>query len=358
MIDYLVIGGGPAGAAAAIVLAEAGASVQLVGRARLPGQQFGESLSPGCAGLIHQLGLWPSFERDGHLPCYTHRSAWNSDELAVHDLIRDPRGHGWHIDRNLFERRMLERARALGVSVTEQRLGGAWSFHDDHWCGSLPRGGQGIRAHRIVDASGKTAWFARRQGVARVVDSRQVALIAVLATECELEDTSSLVETVPEGWWYSAPIPGQRLAVSLFTDAGVDGVREQDAVRRLLARSRYTRERVRAGQARMLEKPRFVDAGSGRLKRIAGPGWVAVGDAAMSYDPLSAHGITLALRSGIDGARVLLADSPAACSAYEQRLFRAYDAYHRECQRFYQEKIRYPDAPYWARRSSWTSRTV
>jgi 2-polyprenyl-6-methoxyphenol hydroxylase-like FAD-dependent oxidoreductase len=346
MTDFLICGGGPAGAAAAIVLAEAGASVHLVGRPRSSRQQFGESLSPGCAGLIRELGLWSAFEDDGHLPCYVHRSAWGSEELSAHDLIRDPRGHGWHIDRELFERRMLERARDLGVRVTEGVLSGSWSFDDTQWSGSL--GSERLRARRVVDASGKVAWFARLQQVSRVVHSRQVALIAVLETEHALEDTASLVETVPEGWWYSAPIPGRRLAVSLFTDAGVEGVREGDGFSRLLARTLYTRARV--GDARQLMEPRFVDAGSGHMERVTGTGWLAVGDAAMNFDPLSAHGITVALRSGIDGAQALLADSPEAFSAYEERLLGAFQRYQHECQRFYQAERRYPDAPYWAAR--------
>ncbi len=358
MTDYLVIGGGPAGAAAAIVLAEAGASVRLVGRARSAAQLFGESLSPGCTALIHRLGLGQSFAGDGHLPCYIHRSAWGSDQLSVHDLIRDPRGHGWHIDRALFERRLLERARAVGVTVTEGVLGGSWSFRDDHWSGELRHERRRLRARRIVDASGKAARFARRRGVGRVGGERQVALIAVLATDRELTDTSSLVETVPEGWWYSAPIPGKRLAVSLFTDPEVDGVREEQAFSRLLARSRHTRERVGVVGGRLLEQPRFVDAGSGHLERVAGAGWLAVGDAAMSYDPLSAHGITLALSSGIEGALTLLADSSDAVSAYEARLVSAYRAYTLECQRFYRAETRFPDAPYWERRTANTPKAA
>jgi flavin-dependent dehydrogenase len=351
MSDYLVIGAGPAGVAAAIVLAEAGASVRVVGRARSAREQFGESLSPGCAGLLRQLGLWRSFQVDGHLPCYAHRSAWGSDDVAVHDLIRDPRGHGWHIDRAAFERRMLERARALGVTVTSGLIDGEWSFEQDHWSGSLRHERGRIWARRVIDASGKASWFARRQCVNRLVYSRQVALIAIMETGVTSDDTSSLVETVPEGWWYSAPVPGMRLAVALFTDArGVADLRQHGAFLRLLHRSRHTRARVEAEGARLLDTPRFVDAGSGRLKRVFGPGWLAVGDAAMNYDPLSAHGITLALRSGIDGARALMADSLDACSAYERRLFGAYQAYHCECERLYRTESRWPGATFWARR--------
>lgn len=347
MLDYLVIGGGPAGAAAAILLAEAGASVRLACRARSMGELFGESLSPGCAGLLQMLGLWDSFKEDGHLPCYAHRSAWGSSEIAFVDLIFDPRGHGWHIDRELFERRMLERAGALGVSITHEPVDGHWSFQDDHWQGTLRHEAGQVRARRIIDASGKASWFARRQGIERIIDDRQIALIAVMQTERSLEDTSSLVETVPEGWWYSAPIPQNRLVVSLFTDAGLI---EPEAFDELLAQSRHTRER--AAGARMLYKPRFVAAGGGRLGTVYGPGWLAVGDAAMNYEPLSAHGITLALRSAIDGARALMAGSGDACPAYERRLFRAYAMYHRECRQFYRAETRFPDAPFWARRRS------
>lgn len=98
---------------------------------------------------------------------------------------------------------------------------------------------------------------------------------------------------------------------------------------------------------------RVVVFGSARLVPAHGPGWVAAGDAALTYDPISAHGLTLALRTGADAAGALLADAAgdaAARSRYGARLARAFDDYRREALRVYRAEQRWPAAPYWRRR--------
>ena len=71
--------------------------------------------------------------------------------------------------------------------------------------------------------------------------------------------------------------------------------------RRWLARAPHTRARL--GPAAPGIGLRIVSAASARLRELAGPGWLAVGDAALSFDPLAAQGVTWALESVADGGR-------------------------------------------------------
>ena len=60
LADVVVVGGGPAGAAAAIVLARAGRDVVLVDKARFPRDKIcGDGLTTGALRLLDQLGLDP-----------------------------------------------------------------------------------------------------------------------------------------------------------------------------------------------------------------------------------------------------------------------------------------------------------
>src|SRR5262245_2894816 len=64
--DVLIVGAGPAGAIAAIVLARAGARVRVRARGGFPRDKLcGDSLNPGTLGILHRLGLAADIERDG-----------------------------------------------------------------------------------------------------------------------------------------------------------------------------------------------------------------------------------------------------------------------------------------------------
>jgi flavin-dependent dehydrogenase len=348
-LDVLVLGGGPAGSAAAIGLAQGGLSVSIATRAAPPGDRFGESLSPAAGPLLRRLGAWDGFVADGHLPCHANASAWGGPEIAYHDFLRDPRGHGWHVDRAVFEQRLLARAEAAGARVIHvasparwAREGGVW------WSPALP----GVRAQWIVDATGRAASLARANGASWGTAWEQVALAAMASTRDEIA-LPTLVEAAPEGFWYSAPVPGKRLVIMLFTDAGLLDARRATTEEGFLGLARlaaHTAGRLESTGARLTSAPRFLPAGSGRLSRVFGEGWIAAGDAAMAYDPVSAHGLTLALRSGIDAAAAIPGGRDEALRGYAEVLDRAFASYRREALRIYRSELRWRDEPYWARR--------
>ncbi|WP_158620293.1 MULTISPECIES: NAD(P)/FAD-dependent oxidoreductase [Corallococcus] len=353
--DVVVVGAGPAGCASAIALARSGLRVAVFGRAQ-PGERIGESLSPGAMALLEHLGLRERFLADGPLPCHANASAWGSAALTWHDFLRDPRGHGFHVDRARFETLLRERAAEVGARLFEGEAPRDLRCENGVWRAEASAGHPAVSARYGVDASGRAASFARRQGVQRETAWEQVALFAFARATRPIDEAFTLIEAVPEGFWYSAPVPGGRFVLSLFTEAAlhhVPSARSAEGMGALLAASTHTRARLEAHGATLEGLPRFVDAGSARLATPHGPNWVAVGDAALTYDPISAHGLTLALRTGIDAASALVADArgdTSALPAYGARLTRAFDDYRREALRIYRSEQRWPDAPYWRTR--------
>ena len=194
----------------------------------------------------------------------------------------------------------------------------------------------------IIDATGRAAAIARRYGARRIELDRQIAWVTYF--ECDSaapDDTTTWIEAVEHGWWYSAIIPSGRMVTVLFTDAGPSSTID-DTI--------HTRRRIAAGGYRAIGQPRRVAAGSARLSHFAGDRWFAAGDAAMAYDPLSGHGLTVALQSARDAALAAAAtlggDSTAA-ARYHSLLTDAWDGYASMRRVYYRQETRWPDSPYW-----------
>ncbi|MEC4818172.1 MAG: tryptophan 7-halogenase [Scytonema sp. PMC 1069.18] len=356
-VDVVILGGGPAGLATAIKLAISGYPVVVLAREERGGDKIGESLAPASQPILKQLGVWEAFLQDSHLPCYGNKSAWGGPHLESYSFIYEPNGHGWHINRCRFEQQLWERAAELGVLRLQ-----AASLHQidrdhDQWQLTLKsRSKAQMKARFVVDATGRASWFARRQGVQRRSEDRQIALIAFLKpTEAPIQDSTSLVEALADGWWYSALLPDGRLATAFFTDPDLCGSLSalSDCWFDRLSLTKYTQERVNSSSYYLDGQPRLVAASGGRLNRFIGEGWLAVGDAAMTYDPLSAHGLTLALAEGTDAADAIIAHfsgERSALTTYEDRLESAYVRYLSRRRQIYAAESRWPESLFWQRR--------
>jgi hypothetical protein len=211
----------------------------------------------------------------------------------------------------------------------------------------------------LVDASGRRAVMARRDRVRRRTLDSQVAAVGFLdagGRAAPFQDTTTIIEAAPGGWWYAALLPNQRLAVAWFTDP--DLLAQRAAWRPagwwdLLRTSELVGQLVAAYGFGI---PRQIDvfaAGSSLLTQPMGEGWIAAGDAAAAYDPLSSHGIGSALAAGRSAAQAVaatLGGNPIAFTAYQERLLADYAHYLCIRHAYYADERRWPNSPYWERR--------
>ena len=348
----LVIGLGPAGAASAIFLAGAGHAVTALDKSSGRGLRIGESLPPDAAKVLRDLGIWEAFQSGPHLPCFGNQSAWGSLDLHYNDFITHLNGQGWHLDRAAFEGMLVEEAKRRGAEVQWGRKlkGAVWE--EGKWKVGIE--GEGEREFDfVVDATGRNAWFARRQGVDRLYEDQQLALVAFLGYGKAANYTASLIEAVEWGWWYSAPVPGGRMATAFMCaptkEQRVEWL-EEGAWWGLANSAPHTFARLRETESTWLARPHFVSADSGILERICGEGWLAVGDAAMAYDPIASHGIQMSLVAAREAASAITAHfsgTSEALPAYQQRMFQSYQHYTEERRKFYRSETRFPHSPYW-----------
>ena len=132
-VEVVVIGGGPAGTAAAIVLAAAGREVLIIERTDYHAQRIGESLPPAVRPILNQLDIAPSLLADAQTPCPGTVCCWGNAEPRVNDYLFDPNGDGLHVDRRAFDKALSGRAATVGAEVLKNGRVDRCVRHGERW---------------------------------------------------------------------------------------------------------------------------------------------------------------------------------------------------------------------------------
>lgn len=357
-----VLGGGPAGCATALALARLGVDgVVVVEVGRYEAVRIGESVPPDTRTPLARLGVLEAFLADGHDACYGSCSSWGADELGYNDFLFNPHGHGWHLDRRSFDARLATAAAAAGVAlrigtrflgVERDRRGGRPRLVLEDAAGERRR----LAAELVVDATGHRALLARAMGARRVFLDKLICVTGFVdpAPEGSFPHLT-LLEAVETGWWYAARLPGGRLAVAVAGDGEAiraGGLGRPAGWRAGLAATRHVGPAL-AGSRLDPDCVRAAPAHSFLLDRPFGERWLAVGDAASAYDPISSQGIHKALAGGLLAAEALhrrLAGEPDAFAGYGEALRASFARYAAERAHHYARETRWPSAPFWRNR--------
>ena len=281
--EYLVVGAGPAGLTVARLLSLKGHTV-LVVDPELQRTKRLELLAPVSLGTIAALNLTPLLD-DSTItrPCLGIRRRWGSTDPEYEDFLLHPRRTGYVVDRARFDDRLRVAAVDAGVEFVKARVIGVESDGQRICLARCGNHQETIAfAGTIVDASGRAAVVARRKGASvRICDKIFAELI---------EDTCDMNETVEPAW-----LDVQKLDESSWFYQ-IKGTGGQSQTWRM----------HRAGTRSTPGAIRRVDASSRMLSDMAGDGWVAVGDAASAFDPITSQGLFNALSSALVASGALM----------------------------------------------------
>jgi flavin-dependent dehydrogenase len=353
--DVVILGAGPSGASAAIALSHMGFSVALLERHRRGTIRVGETVPGEIVRPLTRLGVWKSFLAAAHKPSPGTISIWGDTGPHERDFLFSPYGASWHLNRTNFDHMLVECAQAAGSSLYRytrielaHRAQALWSIHME-----VDRKALSLRAAWLIDSTGRPAWLSRSLGARKRVYDRLIALIAFIS-DSNVKETRTLIESCRAGWWYFAPLPNGCAVSALFTDSDLlpGNMRELE---KFWARQLADTEMISSHMPAIGERAslRVVTASSAKLDRVAGDDWLAVGDAAQSYDPLSGQGVLHATCSGITAAQAI-----AALRAGDARAFAAFAAAtDLEFKRFqfsqakhYGREKRWRESTFWSRR--------
>lgn len=362
MLDAVILGGGPAGCAAAISLRQLRPSLKIamVEATDFAEWRVGETLAPAAHELLRGLGCWEQFCEENFVESFGTCAAWGSNRLHENDFLFSGRGNGWHLDRNRFDAMLCRAAVEAGVQVLK-----AARFQDTQasscgrkWFLTLTQNGktQNLHARFVIDATGRRAAFATRQGAKQQVMDNLVgvAMMFQLPENAAL-DSRTLVEAQPDGWWYLSLLPEGKAVVAWMSDADLirrDNLSNTDSFLPHLSRSSFTWNRVTT--AKPQGAVRLWAAQSQCLNSLCGENWVATGDAAATFDPLSSAGILKALRWGkIAGfaAANYFAGLPFS-EKYGALVQSEYASYLGTRRHFYSMENRWPESAFWSRRTN------
>jgi flavin-dependent dehydrogenase len=168
--DVAVIGGGPAGATVATLLAQRGRRVTLFEKATHPRFHIGESLLPKNIPILERLGVLEAVKAIGvHKPGAEFVSPdHDAHQCFLFSDALDPNPpHSYQVRRSQFDAILLDNARRKGVAVQEGCAVSAIAFDDEthRLTHEVQEGKTECQARFVIDASGRDGLIARHTQV-------------------------------------------------------------------------------------------------------------------------------------------------------------------------------------------------
>jgi flavin-dependent dehydrogenase len=332
LCDVAVIGGGPGGSTAAILLAKRGYKVIALEKARHPRFHIGESLLPMNLPLFERLGVLDKVRALGVFKPGADFEADNErgyNTFAFARAIGNSPPHAYQVWRQDFDKMLYDYARDSGADAREghevlkvEQIGA----RDTRLEVRTDEGRTyGIQARYLVDASGRDAFLSARKKLRRKNAEHQSAAIFAHFRGAQLrpgEDAGNIsIYRFDHGWMWMIPLPDGVMSIGAVCRPEYLKQRKGRTVEFLLETlNQNPGLRQRIEHAELIGDVRVTGNYSYDSTRMGGPGWVLVGDAFAFLDPVFSSGVYLAM-SGAEQAAAAV-DTALREPKREMRLLR------------------------------------
>src|SRR6266850_3446842 len=300
--EVLIIGAGPAGSAAAAILAEKGRRVLVLEREKFPRYHIGESLLPFTFQPLHRLGLIDTMRKSSFVKKYSVQfvspSGKASQPFYFFDRYdRDTVAQTWQVLRSEFDLMLMQHARAKGVTVLEEMTIKELLKEDGRVRGVSVQQKDGktteFKAPITLDCSGKESFAAVRNNW-RVKDPylNKVAVWTYYKgakRDPGIDEGATTVAYVPDkGWFWYIPQHKQMVSVGVVAEGKYlsrDGVKSPEAIfKREIEENLWIKDNLAEGQ--QVGQYFITSEYSFHTKYCAQDGLLLVGDAFAFLDPV------------------------------------------------------------------------
>ena len=348
-----VIGGGIAGAAACIRLAQSGVAPIWISPEQELDFKPGEHLSAAAIPLLKEIGSDALLRSSKHRQAHSIYSAWGSEILTERNSIVQLEGAPTVLDRIVFEQSLTQQAVAAGTTRMFGSVGDL-AIQDGSW--HLEVDGESVHAEFIIDATGRKSLVGSRLSTRFQADQLSCIFgISVQDDDGVIPRPVTLIEAAEHGWWYMSVLSDGRAVVNYFTDP--------DLIQRTMDRSKteYMQSATKLPAIggymeefgySTINDIKLVTTNTTWLAPVIGPGWVAIGDAAAAFDPLSSHGMTTALWTAITASDAYLSKDISKMHSYSKEVASGVDNFLTSRQQMYALEGRFRRNEFWRRRQS------
>jgi flavin-dependent dehydrogenase len=356
--DVLIVGDGIAGLTLSFLLEKKEIDHVLLHRNGIQMENaLGETLPPSAIPFLHRHELLELFEQHAVQKMYGYHAWWGGNQVNDHNFFtQSPSAYGIKLDKQGLLTdlaRSQQKYRVVYDKNFEMQFG--------HTCGMVVFDqaslSQTLNFKLLVDATGRKRAVLNKLGVTIDEYDHLTAFSCHLSRFNHPRLTHTVyTETFPDGWGIVSALNKDVQVMTLYTDRAVAkqrGFSNYTNWPEILEQTNYLRHFLTGDEQ---TKVRGYLANTSKPNRVAGENWLAVGDAAIAFDPLSSHGITNAVYTAIRAAiaiekKVKGADSDQF-KIYAADLEVIFKQYMQIKNHLYRQEQRWTGSDFWAARQS------
>ena len=311
--DLIVIGAGPAGAALAKMVAEQGFKVKILEKSLFPRFTIGESLLPQCMTSLEKCGLLASIPEDlfqikkGALFARGNHSA----KIDFSQKFSDGPSQTWQVTRADFDQILIDAAKVAGCDVSFESEITDIELYSESVKVSYKKDDieETISSRFIVDASGGAMVLPGILGTSSKPTKSKKAVFSHFKTDHRNTEESEniLIAVHPENpgiWYWGIPLKDGSISVGIVSDSEIFSGNDSEDLLKFIAEEPQLNRRIDTNsQSRDAQS---ITAYAATVSSTHGDRYLLIGNAAGFIDPIFSSGVTLALKSALLGAPMVI----------------------------------------------------